>query len=79
MQADINERLDRIEAALAAPPREFLDTKAASEFLGLSTQALELWRTRREGPPFVRVGRAVRYSVADLRGWMNGQRVEPLP
>ena len=75
---EILERLERIEAVLAAPPREYLDTEEAARFLGLSATALEHWRTRREGPPFVKVGRAVRYSIAELRDFMSAHRLEPL-
>ena len=76
--ADLSERLERIERLLSAPRREYLDTREAAEFLGLSTQQLELWRGQGGGPAFHRVGRAVRYSVADLRAFMDGCRNEPL-
>lgn len=76
---DIIERLDRIEAALREPAREYMDTERAADFVGLSTQQLELWRTQRQGPRFVKVGRAVRYAVADLRDFMSKLVVEPLP
>ena len=76
--ADLSERLERIERLLSAPRREYLDTREAAEFLGLSTQQLELWRGQGGGPAFHRVGRAVRYSVADLRTFMDGCRNEPL-
>lgn len=75
---ELSERLDRIEQLLVRPKREYLDTREAAEFLGLSTQQLELWRGQGGGPAFHRVGRAVRYSVADLRGFMDGCRNEPL-
>jgi hypothetical protein len=76
---EIIERLDRIESALRAPAREYLDTEGAAEFVGLSKQQLELWRTQRQGPRFVKIGRAVRYAIADLRDFMGRQIVEPLP
>ena len=76
--ADLSERLERIERLLSAPRREYLDTREAAEFLGLSTQQLELWRGQGGGPAFHRVGRAVRYSVSDLRAFMDGCRNEPL-
>lgn len=75
---DIIDRLDRIEATLAKPVREYLDTQEASVFLGLSTQQLENWRNQRQGPKFVKVGRSVRYPVSALREFMDNQLVEPL-
>ena len=78
MCIDCGERLATIERLLMAPRREYLDTREAAEFLGLSSQQLEFWRGQGGGPAFHRVGRAVRYSVADLRAFMDGCRNEPL-
>lgn len=77
-QQDILTRLDRIERSLSAPPREFLDTATAAEFLGLSTQQLEVWRMRGGGPAVHRVGRKCLYAVSDLREFMASLRQEPL-
>lgn len=38
-------------------------------------QTLAAWRCHREGPPFVKVGRLVRYRVADLDEWLNRKAV----
>lgn len=54
-------------AAPSAPP-EYLDTKAAAALLGVSAKGLEAMRTRGAGPPYVRIGRRVRYRAADLPG-----------
>lgn len=75
---DVMERLDAIEARLAAPPREYLGVEGAAEFVGLSKQQLDLWRMRGGGPAFHKVGRRVLYAVADLREWMALHRREPL-
>jgi hypothetical protein len=75
---EIIERLERIEAALAAPPREYLDTVAAAEFIGVSRQTMELWRMEADGPAYHRIGRRVLYGVADLRAFMVARRKEPL-
>lgn len=74
----IIERLERIEALLSRPPAEYLDNDGAAAFLGLKPATLEIWRCRGEGPPFIKVGRVVRYSVADLREWLAERRQEPL-
>ncbi len=50
---------------------EYLTTKQAAKFLGVSHQFLELARHRREGPPFVKLSRLVRYSIKDLNEYMN--------
>ena len=75
---EVIERLKRIEAALAAPPREYLPVEEAAAFLGLSKQQLDLWRMKGGGPAFHKVGRKVLYAVADLREFMAGLRREAL-
>ncbi|MEE9428268.1 MAG: helix-turn-helix domain-containing protein [Paracoccaceae bacterium] len=78
MQQDIIQRLERIEAAVLAPAREYLNIKQAAEFIGVSRQTLDLWRMNAEGPAVHRVGTRVLYAVADLRAFMAEKRHEPL-
>lgn len=49
----------------------FIDTAEAARRLGLSISTLEKYRFHRvpDAPPFVRLGRAVRYRVSDLEAW----------
>lgn len=54
---------------------EMLKTDAAAAALGLSRRTLPVWRTKHKGPPFVRVGTAVRYRKGDLRLWMAANTV----
>ena len=78
MQQDIIRRLERIEAAVIAPPKQYLNIKQAADFIGVSRQTLDLWRRNGEGPAVHRVGTRVLYSVADLRAFMAEKRHEPL-
>lgn len=39
--------------------------------LNVSRRTLQAWRVRGEGPPFVKLGRAVRYSPADVDHWIE--------
>jgi hypothetical protein len=43
----------------------------AADLLCLSVRTLQSWRFRRAGPPFVQVGRAVRYRRRDLITWID--------
>lgn len=79
MQQEIIKRLERIEAAVIAPTREYLNIKQAAEFIGISRQTLDLWRMNAEGPAVHRVGTRVLYSVTDLRNFMAEKRRESLP
>ncbi|WP_425497536.1 helix-turn-helix transcriptional regulator [Hoeflea ulvae] len=48
-------------------------TKEAARLLGLSSSTLEKWRFFRVAgtPPVVRIGRACRYRLDDLRTWVD--------
>jgi len=78
MQHDIIQRLERIEAAVIKPAREYLNIKEAAEFIGVSRQTLDLWRMNAQGPAVHRVGKRVLYSIADLHSFMADQRKEAL-
>jgi hypothetical protein len=53
--------------------QEYLDTKQAAEFLGLSTQTLEIWRVYGNGPRYTKLSQKVRYNINDLREFMNSK------
>jgi hypothetical protein len=41
-------------------------------------QTLRNMRARREGPPYIKVGRrSVRYRENDLESYLNGRRIDP--
>jgi len=44
------------------------------ERFGISKRFLEVSAAQRVGPALVRIGRSVRYSVADIRNWIDQQR-----
>lgn len=60
--------------ALLNPDRLLTRPEVVSHF-GLSLRFLEVSVVRGDGPPMIKVGRSVRYSVADLRAWINSRRV----
>lgn len=66
---EIIERLERIERALSAQTA-YLDTRQVSELTGISTVTLERWRVDGAGPPYVKLGRLVKYRRADLDAFM---------
>jgi len=51
--------------------------REAARVLGCSTSLLRAWRRRGEGPPYLKIGRLVRYASADLDAFLRGRRVEP--
>ncbi|MGA8758009.1 MAG: helix-turn-helix domain-containing protein [Stellaceae bacterium] len=60
-----------------AARHEYMDTREAAGYLGISANTLNCWRSRREGPPFCKIGGKVRYRLADLDAWADGRRRDP--
>lgn len=57
-------------------PADLLLSRAEVEVnFGLSRRFLEVAAVRGDGPPFIKIGRSVRYRVSDLRGWIEDRRV----
>lgn len=57
--------------AAGVPEQTLLTPEAAATRLAVSPATLERWRVRREGPPFVKLGRLVRYRGADLDAYVR--------
>ncbi len=61
-------------------PPHLLTAEDAAQYLGLSPWTLAASRLtppRCDGPPYVRLGRAVRYRLADLDAWLDARCVVP--
>ncbi|KLU27672.1 hypothetical protein EOS_03425 [Caballeronia mineralivorans PML1(12)] len=50
---------------------KLLTPAEAAAFMGFSIRALESWRIRGEGPPFIKLPRAVRYSEEALLAFLE--------
>ena len=49
----------------------------AAEYLKLTPRALQDWRSRGVGPPYLRVSpKCIRYRAADIEGWLGKCRIE---
>ena len=67
------ERLDNREADHADPlvvRKAYLTTSEAANYLRVSKQFLEIARHRGNGPPYIKLTRAVRYHRPSLDQWM---------
>lgn len=60
----------------ASPISTTLFEADAANYVGFSTAYLRLCRSKGRGPAFIRVGRSIRYRVADLDAWLDAHRVE---
>jgi excisionase family DNA binding protein len=54
-----------------------LNRPEAAEYLGIQTQTLAAWASLgRYAIPYYRIGKSVRYRVADLDAWLEQRRTE---
>ena len=54
-----------------------VNEKVAAKMLGFSVKTLQNRRYLAQPPRFVRIGRSIRYRVADLEAFLNECTVEP--
>jgi excisionase family DNA binding protein len=52
----------------------FLTQSEVAELLRLPVRTVEDWRLTRNGPPWLKLGRHVRYEQDDLLEWVKGRR-----
>ena len=57
-------------ASLPTPSPNF-NTKSAAHYLNVQASTLEQNRWKGTGPPFVKIGRSVRYRKADLDAYLD--------
>jgi predicted DNA-binding transcriptional regulator AlpA len=58
----------------ASPVMKFLTAKEAAQLYGVSISWLAKRRMSGDGPPFVKVGRSVRYTDAGLLQWAKSRQ-----
>ena len=49
----------------------------AAKVLDMAIQTLRNWRSQRKGPPYIKLGRAVRYDPADIKKYLEGHKINP--
>ena len=54
----------------------FVTDKELAVILGLKLQTLRNYRSMKKGPPFCKLERSIRYSIADAIEWMQKRRIE---
>lgn len=56
--------------------RKLLSPEEISRLIGIPTATLAQWRYRKTGIPYLRIGRLVRYDVADVESYLQRCRIE---
>lgn len=54
--------------------KNYLDTKAAAAYLGVTSKTLERWRWKGGGPEYFKVGARVMYRGDLLDEWLETRR-----
>lgn len=53
----------------------YIDERQLCADLGISSVTATKWRAKVEGPPFIKVGRLVRYRRSDVEAWLSSRTV----
>jgi hypothetical protein len=70
----IDRRADQIIAVGAGAADDLLDTRQLADWLGVSTQWVEIGRSKNYGPPFKRLAaRTVRYMRGDVWKYLKAR------
>lgn len=69
----------RVLKAGGPPPvePEYMTDRQVAACVGMSPQTFRQMRCDGEGPPFITVGRAVRYRWSDVVTWFDARKVRP--
>lgn len=54
----------------------WISEKDAAKIMSVSVSTLRAHRCLRKGLPYIKVGRAVRYSLEDITNFMQAHRIE---
>jgi predicted DNA-binding transcriptional regulator AlpA len=54
-----------------------VDEKQAASYVNLSVKTLQARRAAHKAPAFLKIGRSVRYRMADLEAFLAAHRVDP--
>jgi predicted DNA-binding transcriptional regulator AlpA len=58
-------------------PEELVSCEKAAKALGVKAQTLANWRSEKQGPRYVKVGRLVYYRRSDICAWLASQVRDP--
>jgi predicted DNA-binding transcriptional regulator AlpA len=63
----------REQAGARSMSRRYLSERELAEYSGLAVRTLQKWRLFNEGPPFRKLGGAVRYALDQFDAWVAAQ------
>lgn len=65
--------VDRLRRESIMPGKKYLNEREVAQIIGVKVPTLHAWRGKRspQGPPWVKLGKMVRYPVADLEAHLG--------
>jgi predicted DNA-binding transcriptional regulator AlpA len=68
----LDKRAAELIAAGVGEADDLLDTRHLAAWLGMQPNTLEIWRRTnpRKGPPYIKLGRMVRYKRSAVLAWL---------
>lgn len=51
--------------------RQLLNNDATADLIGASRRTLPVWRVQGKGPKFIKIGKLVRYELAEIEAWIR--------
>lgn len=58
-------------------PDDLIDNDSVAKLLGVKPKTLAVWRGRKKGPPYYRLGSGIWYSEAELQIWIDKNKQDP--
>lgn len=53
------------------------DKNEVAAYLGVRPKTLDVWASKGQGPPYIKVEYARRYDWADVQAWLEARKVRP--
>jgi hypothetical protein len=53
-----------------------LSPEELAQILGVKPQTLARWRVNKNGPPYSKLGKIIRYNKVDLIDWLNKHKYQ---
>jgi hypothetical protein len=54
---------------------KYITPRQAETFFRISVRYLSVLRGRGDGPPFVKIGKKILYSITDFESWLNSKKL----
>lgn len=64
---------------MSAAAEQLFGIEELSEYLGIPVATLYKWNHTGDGPPYLKIGRRVKYKLTDVTEWVNNHYAGTAP